>query len=90
MDNSSLRVDQSMSAKGNCYDNATCKSFFATLKSEAFPEGGTFTSKRAAHLAIFEYLETFYNQTRRHSSLGWLSPNMFLKQYLKSQKQHLN
>lgn len=48
-----------MSATGYCYDNATCESFFATLKNEAFPEDQVFHSRREANLAIFEYIETF-------------------------------
>ena len=86
----SLGMLQSMSAKGNCYDNATCESFFASLKAEAFPDDGRFGSKQHARLTIFEYLEAFYNRTRRHSSLGNIPPEQFLKQHPLNQKQQLN
>ena len=85
-----LGMLQSMSAKGNCYDNATCESFFASLKAEAFPDGGRFESKRQARLTIFEYLEAFYNRTRRHSSLGNIPPDQFLEQHSQTQNQELN
>ena len=67
-----LGITQSMSRKGNCYDNAKSESFFATLKREAFPENCCFDSKAAARRSIFDYLETFYNRSRRHpaASLG--------------------
>ena len=84
-----LGLTPSMSAKGNCYDNSTCESFFATLKAEGFPPGGTFPTKAEARRTIFEYIETFYNTTRLHSSLGYLSPNRFLEA-IKTQQKHLN
>jgi transposase InsO family protein len=68
----------SMSASGYCYDNASCESFFATLKTEAFPDDQVFGCRREASLAIFEYIETFYNRRRKHSSLGYKSPEQFL------------
>lgn len=71
----------SMSATGYCYDNATCESFFATLKNEAFPADQVFDSRREANLAMFEYIETFYNRRRKHSSLGYKSPEEFLAQH---------
>jgi putative transposase len=71
----------SMSAAGYCYDNATCESFFATLKNEAFPENQVFASRHEANLAIFDYIETFYNRRRKHSSLGYKSPEEFLAQH---------
>ena len=63
-----------MSAKGNCYDNAAMESFWATLKTEAFPESGVFESKEAARQAIFEYIEGYYHTQRMHSSLNYLTP----------------
>lgn len=89
----SLGISQSMSAKGNCYDNAKSESFFASLKAEAFPRDGTFASKAEARRTIFEYIEGFYNTTRMHSSIGYLSPNMYLEQYdnkISEHNQHLN
>jgi len=75
---------QSMSAAGNCYDNAYAESFFASIKSELPGSSDPFPSKQAARSAIFDYLETFYNQKRLHSSLGYLSPNEFLNQHVKN------
>ena len=80
---------QSMSATGYCYDNAVCESFFASLKTECFPKNGVFESKQQARLAIFDYLETFYNKRRRHSSLGYLSPEAFLKKHFQNQNRNL-
>jgi putative transposase len=63
----------SMSRKANCYDNAHMESFWATLKTEALA-GLHFLTRAAARLAIFEYVETFYNRVRLHSALGYQSP----------------
>lgn len=73
-------MTQSMSATGNCYDNATCESFFASLKRELLPECGYFESRFQARAALFEHLEGFYNTRRRHSSLGMISPIQFINQ----------
>ena len=71
-------ITQSMSRKGNCYDNAAMESFWATLKAECF--GSNIPATRAqAHLMIFDYIETFYNPLRLHSSLGFQSPVNFEK-----------
>ncbi len=64
----------SMSRRGNCYDNAVMESFFATVKSE---EGERFESYAHAKEALFDYIEVFYNQRRRHSTLGLISPAEF-------------
>jgi putative transposase len=61
----------SMSRKGDCWDNAVAESFFATLKIEL---GNTFSSREAARIALFDYIEIFYNRKRRHTSLGGLTP----------------
>ena len=67
---------QSMSRKGNCWDNACVESFFKSLKTELI--GRTiFESREAATQAIFEYIEVFYNRIRLHSTLGYLSPVQF-------------
>lgn len=63
----------SMSRKGNCYDNAFVESFFKTLKSELIYRR-EFSTEREMRNAIFEYIETWYNRKRLHSSLGYLSP----------------
>ena len=66
-------VQPSMSRKGNCYDNAAMESFWATLKTEAF--GTHIPATRAAAITmIFDYITTFYNPKRLHSSLGYMSP----------------
>ena len=80
----------SMSAAGHCYDNATCESLFATLKREAFPPGCVFDSKSEARLTIFEYLETFYNRERIHTSLGNQSPESFLTNHFQPNPITLN
>ena len=85
-----LGFTQSMSALGYCYDNAACESFFATLKNESFPEDGIFESKTQARMVIFDYLETFYNRRRKHSSLGFLSPETFLKNHFQNINKNLN
>ena len=64
----------SMSRRGNCYDNAVAESFFSTVKSE---EGDRFHSYAHAKEALFDYIEVFYNQRRRHSTLGQISPAAF-------------
>jgi transposase InsO family protein len=66
-------ITQSMSRKGNCYDNAAMESFWATLKAECF--GTTIPATRsAARNMVFDYIETFYNPVRLHSALGFQSP----------------
>jgi putative transposase len=67
-----------MSAKGYCYDNAVNESFFASLKRESFSEDCCFETKAEARRTIFDYLEVFYNNKRRHSSLGNVAPETFL------------
>lgn len=69
-------ITQSMSGKGNCYDNAVVDSFFATLKTEEV-EGANYETRQQARTSIFGYLEGFYNPKRRHSSLGFLAPDDF-------------
>jgi len=66
----------SMSRKGNCWDNAVVESFFASLKKELV-HGRRFERRKAAQRALFEYIETFYNRVRRHSTLGQRSPAEF-------------
>ncbi len=69
-------ITASMSRKGDCYDNAMAESFFGTFKAELVPDDG-WATKAIALLAIFDYLEVFYNRQRRHSALGYLSPANF-------------
>ncbi|MEM8566296.1 MAG: IS3 family transposase, partial [Bacteroidota bacterium] len=82
-------ITQSMSRKANCYDNAVAESFFKSLKVEAIYRrcfGNNLLKKRQpilgrvkkqAEIAVFEYIETWYNTHRRHSALGGLSINEF-------------
>ncbi len=67
---------QSMSGKGNCYDNAVAESFFKTLKAELVYHE-RYWSRAQARASIFDYIETFYNRLRKHSFLGYLSPVQF-------------
>lgn len=83
-------IQCSMSAAGYCYDNATCESFFATLKREAFPEDCVFETKTEARRTIFEYIEAFYNRRRIHTSLGNRAPNEILTNYFQQQPITLN
>ena len=71
-----MPVVQSMSRKGNCWDNAVAESFFKTMKTEMIYHE-KFDTKNQARLAIFEYIEIWYNRERRHSSLGYLTPCEF-------------
>ena len=71
----------SMSRKGNCWDNAVAESFFATLKVEFIHES-LFRTRSQATTEIFEYIEVFYNRMRRHSFLGYLSPQEFESNYV--------
>ena len=66
----------SMSRKGNCYDNAFIESFWSSLKYELVYHH-RFATRAEARTAIFDYIETFYNRTRLHSSLDYLSPINF-------------
>lgn len=75
-------ITQSMSRKGNCWDNAVAESFFKTLKTE-WVNHQRFISRKQARLAVFEYIETWYNTKRRHSSLGYLSPSDYEKKIKK-------
>ena len=66
----------SMSRKGNCWDNALAESFFGTLKKELI-QGEKYRTRQEAVSAVFEYIEVFYNRHRRHSKLGYQSPDEF-------------
>ncbi len=66
-------ITPSMSRSGNCYDNAYMESFFGTLKRELV-YGERYRTRKEARLSIFEYVEVFYNRIRRHSALGYRSP----------------
>ena len=66
----------SMSRKGNCYDNACAESFFHTLKTELVNHERYYT-RQEAQSSIFNYIEVFYNRVRKHSTLGYKSPEQF-------------
>jgi putative transposase len=65
-----------MGSVGDCYDNALAESFFATLECELI-DRESWKSRTEARLAVFDYLEGWYNPHRRHSALGYLSPAAF-------------
>ena len=66
----------SMSRKANCWDNAMMESFFATLKKELIHHE-SYPTRESARQSVFEYIELFYNPRRRHSALGYLSPEQY-------------
>ena len=66
-------IKQSMSRKGNCWDNSVSESFFHTLKTELIYHR-KFKTKEEAYRAIFEFIEVFYNRVRMHSANDYLSP----------------
>jgi len=65
-----------MGTVGDCYDNALCESFFATLECELL-ERRRFTDRAAARREVFWFIESWYNRRRRHSGLGYMSPMEF-------------
>jgi putative transposase len=75
----SASMQQSMSARANPYHNAWTESFMGTLKKEML-QGGSFLSRRDAQTEIFAYIESYYNTQRKHSSLGYKTPNCFESQ----------
>jgi len=72
----SAGIASSMTEAGNCYDNAAMESFWSTLKAEMVYRK-KFESRRDARLALFHYIEVFYNRKRLHSRLGYRSPEQF-------------
>jgi putative transposase len=69
-------LEPSMSRRGNCWDNAVAESFFSSLKKECIKKR-IYKNREIAHADISEYIESFYNRTRRHSHLGGVSPEDF-------------
>jgi len=69
-------VRPSMGSVGDCYDNAMCESFFATLECELL-DRHRFANRAEAELAVFDFIEGFYNTHRRHSAIGYLTPAAF-------------
>jgi putative transposase len=70
----------SMGSRGDCFDNAAVESFFATLECELLARH-RFPTRSAARLALFDYIEGFYNTQRRHSALGYLSPAAYERRW---------
>ena len=73
-------ITQSMSNRGNCYDNAITETFFHTLKTELI-YGTSYGTRQEVELDLFEYIEVYYNRQRIHSSLNYLSPVEFEEQF---------
>jgi len=71
-------IELSMGARGCAYDNAVCEAFFQTLKSELV-DRRSWPTKAETRIAVFDFIETFYNRRRRHSTLGYLSPAEYEK-----------
>jgi transposase InsO family protein len=69
-------IECSMSRRGNCHDNAVTESFFGTLKTELVNDA-CYATHEEARASLFEWIEVFYNRRRRHSSLGYVSPEAF-------------
>jgi transposase InsO family protein len=80
-----LGVVCSMSRKGNCWDNAVAESFFATLKTECVYTR-RFATKAEAREAIFDFVEVFYNRSRRHSTIGYMTPTEFEMKFIEEKK----
>jgi transposase InsO family protein len=80
---------QSMSRRANCYDNAQAESFFSRYKAELL-EGGAFESVSQARSETFSYIEGYYNRVRRHSALGYKSPEEFEREIEIKKKEKSN
>lgn len=74
---SRVKIICSMSRKGNCWDNSVAESFFSSLKRELVYPAGIYKTVNEARSAIFSYIEGFYNRSRNHSYLGYVSPDEF-------------
>jgi len=68
-------IEQSMSRKGDCWDNAPCESWFGKLKTEWIYPNGVYATRETAKMAIIDYIEMFYNSKRLHQSLDYRTPN---------------
>lgn len=74
-------VECSMSRKGDCWDNAAMESFFSTLKTERVYRRPRYRTRDEARADVFDFIERFYNPSRRHSTLGHVSPVEFERQF---------
>ena len=77
-------IEQSMSRKGDCYDNAPCESWFGKLKTECVYPKGVYKTRAEATLSIIEYIEMFYNSERLHQALEYRTPNEVEVEYAMS------
>ena len=84
-----MGVRPSMGSVGDAYDNAMAESFFASLECELI-DRRSWKNKTEARLAIFTWIESWYNPTRRHSTLGYLSPNNFEKKLNEENQTTIN
>ena len=80
-----LGILPSMGSVGDCYDNVLAESFFATLECELI-DRSAFGNHSEARLAVFDYVEAFYNPRRRHSSIDYLSPIAYERRW---REQHV-
>lgn len=78
-------IAQSMGSRGDAYDNALAESFMSTLKTELI-DRRSWPTRQEARTAIYDYIEGWYNQRRRHSTLGYLSPAEFEAQHQRQQE----
>ncbi len=78
----------SMSRKGNCWDNAPTESFFNSLKNERV-HGTRYATHGEARADLFDYIEVFYNRSRRHSTLGYVSPTQYLQHWITAQDERI-
>ena len=78
-----LGIDVSLGSVGDCYDNAVCEAFHSTLKRELVHRR-PWPTRAELKTAVFEYIEGFYNMTRRHSTLSYHSPAHFESLYVMS------
>jgi len=74
-------IGQSMSHKGDCWDNAPCESWFGKLKTEWIYPHGIYVTRESAKSSIIEYIEMFYNSERVHQSLDYRTPDEFEREY---------
>jgi transposase InsO family protein len=77
-------IEQSMSRKGDCWDNAPCESWFGKLKTEWIYPHGEYNTRAEAEWSIVEYIEMFYNSKRLHQSLAYRTPNEVEAEYANS------
>jgi putative transposase len=76
-------IAQSIGSKGDCFDNAAIESYHATLEQDLLRRR-SFRTRQEARTAVFDYLETFYNHERLHSTLGYRSPDEYERDHERS------